>query len=194
VIGAGDAAVVDTLVSMDLAAELATLRGDEHGWTLQDGQRIYRTAGVVDGVDRWREVPGWAIIVAPAGAAAAADWDLSAGTMRRLLAANLTVCRDSARAVAASPGCVSRLILVTWLLTRGEMAVQPLLGSVAGAVGQLGRALAAELGPLGVTVNTLQWAPEQAAESRDALLLLLDPESGYLTGEVLAPTTGSGLP
>jgi NAD(P)-dependent dehydrogenase (short-subunit alcohol dehydrogenase family) len=181
----GDDATVDQLLEMRLAPEVASVRRQGDRWVYSDGERAAPADGVEQGVRQWLNRRSWAVVVAPGPLA---EPDLSAAVAAAALTANLTVCRDASRAVARGPAGLGRLVFVTWALAPGERGDRPLLHAVAGAVGQLGRALATELGPRRITVNTVGFRSGALPAARDGLLLVLDPGSSYLTGEILAPS------
>jgi NAD(P)-dependent dehydrogenase (short-subunit alcohol dehydrogenase family) len=191
-VAGASSAEVGRLAAMGLGGRVSTLQPGPGGWELGGDHLSAPCSGVEDGVGQWLEEPGGAVVVAPSAPAATEPSitpPLAVATASTLLARNLTVGRDAARAVARSESAtLGRLVLVTWSFDRDAMAAQPLLAAVAGAVGQLGRALAAELGPRGVTVNTVAPSWGRQSEAEDLLAMALDPDCGYLTGEVLTPS------
>ncbi len=106
---------------------------------------------------------------------------------RRTVLQHLTVPMHLARAtlphlIAGGGGTV---VFVAWDVREEGLAHQ---AAVSAAVGQLGRALAAEVGRQGVRVNTVCAPPGRLADAAPAIALALG--AGYMTGEVLLTRTG----
>ena len=75
--------------------------------------------------------------------------------------------------------------MVTWRLDDpvGYLAH----AAACGAVRQLARTLASEVGEHGVTVNAVSVVPGRMADAAAAIRLLCSPDSGFLTSEALSP-------
>ncbi len=109
--------------------------------------------------------------------------------------AGLTVAMHTARA-AAGPMVTRRRGRITFVTWRADdPSGQVPLVTVSGAINQLARALAAELGAAGVTVNAVSVAPGRLASVAPFARFLGSVESGYLTGEVVSlDGTKAGAP
>jgi hypothetical protein len=170
------------------ASETCSPVGDS-GWLLAEAEneRSEHVGDAADGVRRWlsRGSDSWAVVVAPCAA------EDSLTVWQAALDTNLNVCRDVGRVVAATKG-VSRLVFVTWDVPPGSRGAALPLVATAAAVGQLGRALATELGAE-VLVNTVTTPVGDVARAASAVRLALDPGCGYLVGEVLNPSASPGL-
>lgn len=120
-----------------------------------------------------------------AGVAALPDdvWDSA-------LAMNQTAAMYAARASARlmSGRGVGRIALVGWRI--GQPAGWAHLAATSGAISQLARSLASEVGPHGVTVNAILVPPGELGDAAGAVRLLMSSDAGYLTGEVLTPGPG----
>lgn len=109
------------------------------------------------------------------------DEDLWRRTLDGNLTAAMHVARAAAPAIAEAGG--GAIAFVTWRVDPGGGRSH--LAAAAGAVGMLARALAVELGPAGVRSNAVAIPPGDVAAAAPTLRLVLSPEAGYLTGEVL---------
>ena len=98
----------------------------------------------------------------------------------------LTTAMHAAR--AAAPLMLSRrrgrITFVTWCADDPQGRV-PFV-TVSGAINQLARALATELGAAGVTVNAVSAAPGRLASVAPLIRFLGSEESGYVTAEVVS--------
>ena len=116
------------------------------------------------------------------GVAAMSDvvWDSA-------LAVNQTAAMHAARAAARlmSGRGAGRIALVGWRIDRPAGSAH--LAATSGAIYQLARSLASEVGPYGVTVNAILVPPGEVADAVGAVRLLVSSDAGYLTGEVLTP-------
>lgn len=103
------------------------------------------------------------------------------------IAGNLLVAANAARAAArAMTGRGhGRIAMVTWRLDDATGRVA--LAAACGAVRNLARTLAAEVGERGVTVNAVSVVPGRTADAAAAIRLLCSPYGGYLTSEALWP-------
>lgn len=132
------------------------------------------------------------LVVLPAPAPRRPIGELDTALWRRTLDANLTrameLCRVAGPRIAGSGG--GAIVLVVPPVDGRPGAVH--LAAVSGAVAMLGRALAVELGPMGVRVNALLAAPERFERVVPALRLLLSEEASYVTGEIV-PVAGDVL-
>jgi 3-oxoacyl-[acyl-carrier protein] reductase len=106
-----------------------------------------------------------------------------AGAVRDHLLVAAGVARAAARSMSARGH--GRIAMVTWRLDAAAGLVP--VAAACGAVRQLARALAAEVGERGVTVNAIQVVPGRLADAATAVRLLCSPDSGYLTAEALCP-------
>jgi NAD(P)-dependent dehydrogenase (short-subunit alcohol dehydrogenase family) len=109
--------------------------------------------------------------------------------------ADLTCAMHAARAAARAMTSRGRgrIILVSWRLDDGAGRVP--LATASGSISLLARALAAEVGPGGVTVNAVAVAPGRLADVQPVVRYLCSPDSGYLTAEILAlGETTAGTP
>jgi 3-oxoacyl-[acyl-carrier protein] reductase len=116
------------------------------------------------------------------GVAALSDdaWDSA-------LAMNQTAAMHAARAAArlmCGRGSGS-IALVGWRIDHAAGWAH--LAATSGAISQLARSLAAEAGPRGVTVNAILVPLGELNDAAAAVRLLMSPDAGYLTGEVLIP-------
>lgn len=109
------------------------------------------------------------------------DDELWTTTLDANLTAAMHLCRAAGPMLADTGG--GAIALVTWRAGAGRSH----LAAAAGAVELLARALAAELGPAGVRVNAVAVRPGEIRRALPTLRLLLSPDAGYLTGEVLTP-------
>lgn len=103
------------------------------------------------------------------------------------LAMNQTAAMYAARAAGRlmSGRGAGRIVLVGWRIDRpGGWAH---LAATSGAIYQLARSLASEVGPYGVTVNAILVPPGELADAAGAVRLIVSSDAGYLTGEVLTP-------
>jgi NAD(P)-dependent dehydrogenase (short-subunit alcohol dehydrogenase family) len=103
------------------------------------------------------------------------------------LAMNQTTAMHAARA-AGRLMCgrgAGRIVLVGWRIDRPAGWAH--LAATSGAISQLARSLAAEVGPRGVTVNAILVPLGELADAAGAVRLLVSADAGYLTGEVLTP-------
>jgi NAD(P)-dependent dehydrogenase (short-subunit alcohol dehydrogenase family) len=136
-------------------------------------------------VRRWGS-PG-AVIVAPAPVPMVALVDLDDGTWDQALDANLGAAVRAMRAfgpaLVATGGAA--VALVAWRAPPGAGATA--VAAVSGAVTLFARALAADLGIHGVTVNAVLAPPGDVAAAAAAVALLCSADATYLTGEVLEP-------
>jgi NAD(P)-dependent dehydrogenase (short-subunit alcohol dehydrogenase family) len=107
-----------------------------------------------------------------------------AGAVRDHLLVAANVARAAARSMTAAGH--GRIAMVTWRLD-GAAGLVP-VAAACGAVRQLARALAAEVGEHGVTVNAIPVPPGRLPDAAPAVRLLCSPDSGYLTAEALWPT------
>ena len=132
------------------------------------------------------------LVVLPAPAPRRPLVELDTALWRRTLDANLTrameLCRAAGPRIAGSGG--GAIVLVVPPVDGRPGGVH--LAAVSGAVAMLARALAVELGPLGVRVNALVAAPERLERAVPALRLLLSEEASYVTGEIV-PAAGDVL-
>jgi 3-oxoacyl-[acyl-carrier protein] reductase len=100
---------------------------------------------------------------------------------------NLLVAANAARAAARRmfDRRTGRIAMVTWRLddAGGYLAH----AAACGAVRQLARTLASEVGERGVTVNAVSVVPGRMADAAAAIRLLCSPDSGFLTSEALSP-------
>jgi NAD(P)-dependent dehydrogenase (short-subunit alcohol dehydrogenase family) len=132
------------------------------------------------------------VIIAPAPVARTGLADLAGPGWPSALDQNLGTATEVSRAFA--PGLARRapasLVLVTWQPVRGPGAVH--LAAVTGAVRLFALALAADLGPDGITVNVVEVAEDDVAAAWPAVRLLSSADAGYLTAEVLRPQTAPG--
>jgi 3-oxoacyl-[acyl-carrier protein] reductase len=103
------------------------------------------------------------------------------------LAVNQTAAMHAARAAARlmSGRGAGRIALVGWRIDRPAGSAH--LAATSGAIYQLARSLASEVGPYGVTVNAILVPPGEVADAVGAVRLLISSDAGYLTGEVLTP-------
>jgi len=102
-------------------------------------------------------------------------------------AMNQTAAMYAARA-AARLMCGRRtgqIALVGWRIDRPAGWAH--LAATSGAISQLARSLASEVGPYGVTVNAILVPLGELADAAGAVRLLVSSDAGYLTGEVLTP-------
>jgi 2-hydroxycyclohexanecarboxyl-CoA dehydrogenase len=128
---------------------------------------------------------------APAAGIATVTEDVWASTMASNQTAAMHTARSSGRLL--SKRGAGRIVLVGWRIDRsGARTVH--LAAMSGAIGQLARSLAAEVGPSNVTVNGILVPPERLVDAAGAVRLLVLPDAGYLTGEVLAPGALDGGP
>ena len=100
--------------------------------------------------------------------------------------AGLTVAMHAARA-ASGPMVTrgrGRIIFVTW--RTDEPLGQVAYATVSGAINQLARALATELGAAGVTVNAVSVTPGRLSSVAPFARFLGSEGSGYLTAEVVS--------
>jgi NAD(P)-dependent dehydrogenase (short-subunit alcohol dehydrogenase family) len=141
------------------------------------------------------EIPGpplHGLVVLPAPAPRRPLVELDAALWRRTLDANLTrameLCRAAGPRIAGSGG--GAIVLVVPPVEDGSGVAH--LAAASGAVAMLARALAVELGPLGVRVNALVAAPERLERVIPVLRLLLSEEASYVTGEIV-PAAGDVL-
>lgn len=118
---------------------------------------------------------------APERSAEELDEKLWRETLDGNLTAAMHVARAAAPAIARAGG--GAIVFVTWRTDPG--ARRSHLAAAAGAVGMLARALAVELGAAGVRSNAVAVPQGDVAAAVPTLRLLLSPETGYLTGEVL---------
>jgi NAD(P)-dependent dehydrogenase (short-subunit alcohol dehydrogenase family) len=137
------------------------------------------------------------VVIAPAPVARTGLADLAGPDWSSALDRNLgtaaAACRAFAPSLARRPAAVrplASIVLVTWRNAPGPGAVH--LAAVAGAVRLFALALAADLGPSGITVNAVTVAEDDLAAAGPAVDLLSSPDAGYLTAEVLAPRSGPG--
>jgi NAD(P)-dependent dehydrogenase (short-subunit alcohol dehydrogenase family) len=105
----------------------------------------------------------------------------------RAIRGNLLVAANAARAASRSMlgRGHGRIAMVTWRLDDAAGRVADAAAS--GAIGQLARALASEVGEHGVTVNAVAVPPGHLVDAVAAIRLLCSPWSGYLTSETLRP-------
>lgn len=109
------------------------------------------------------------------------DEDLWRTTLDGNLTSAMHLARAAAPAIADAGG--GTIVFVTWRADPG--AGRSHLAAAAGAVEMLARALAVELGPARIRSNAVAVPLGGVAAAVPALRLLLSPEAGYLTGEVL---------
>jgi 3-oxoacyl-[acyl-carrier protein] reductase len=133
------------------------------------------------------------VVAAPAPAPTEAIAGVSDGTWASTVAVNHTASMHAARAAARwfSERGEGRIALIGWLIGHPR-AGSTHLAAMSGATRQLARSLAAEVGPSNVTVNAILVPRERLADAAGAVRLLLLPDAGYLTGEVLAPAPSDG--
>ena len=142
--------------------------------------------------DVWRLLeethgPAEALVVAPVPATTTGTRvaDVSDGFWSSAMT-GLTVAMHAARA-AVGPMMrrgSGRIMFVTWRIDDPEGQVP--LATVSGAINQLARALATELGRSGVTANAVSVAPGRLASVAPVVRFLGSAESGYLTAEVIS--------
>jgi NAD(P)-dependent dehydrogenase (short-subunit alcohol dehydrogenase family) len=129
--------------------------------------------------------PVGAAVILPAPGEARPLHEVDDGLWAATLDANLTtamhVCRAAGPMLAGSGG--GAIALVTFRAGAGRSH----LAAAAGAVELLSRALAVELGAAGVRVNAVAVRPGEVRRALPIVRLLLSPDAGYLTGEVLTP-------
>lgn len=131
----------------------------------------------------WGPVGAIVVLPAPPGSARPVqeiDPDLWAATLEANLTPAMHVCRAATRSLEGSGAIV--------LVTRRAGAGHAHVAAVGGAVELLARALAVELGPAGIRVNAV--VASEVRSVLPTLRLLLSPDAGYLTGEVLTPGLG----
>jgi NAD(P)-dependent dehydrogenase (short-subunit alcohol dehydrogenase family) len=181
------ASTVVTVVPEQPAAPAAAVLvgGTEDGWD-QAAAEVERTWGIPR-----------MVVIAPAPVARTGLADLAGPDWSSALDRNLgtaaAACRAFAPGLARRPAVLrplASIVLVTWRNAAGPGAVH--LAAVAGAVRLFALALAADLGPSGITVNAVTVPEDDLAAAGPAVELLSSPDAGYLTAEVLTPRSGPG--
>jgi 3-oxoacyl-[acyl-carrier protein] reductase len=131
--------------------------------------------------------PTSCLVSAPAQAVEAAIDTMPDDLWRSTLATNQTAAMHAARSAARlmCPRGTGRIALVGWRIDRPAGWIH--LAATSGAIYQLARSLASEVGPRGVTVNAILVPPGDLADAAGAVRLLVSSDAGYLTGEVLTP-------
>ena len=128
------------------------------------------------------------VVATPASVHGAAFVELTDDVWASELASNQTATMHAARAAArrfATRGG-GRIALVGWRVgASAERSTH--LAAMSGATEQLARSLAAEAGADGVTVNAILVPPGRLVDAAGAIRLVVLPDAGYLTGEVLTP-------
>jgi 3-oxoacyl-[acyl-carrier protein] reductase len=135
--------------------------------------------------------PVTCLVTVPAGGPEVGVAALSDDVWDSALAMNQTAAMYAARAAARlmSGRGVGRIALVGWRI--GRPAGWAHLAATSGAIYQLARSLASEVGPHGVTVNAILVPPGELGDAAGAVRLLMSSDAGYLTGEVLTPGPGA---
>lgn len=127
------------------------------------------------------------LVTVPGPAPETAVAALSDAVWDSALEMNQTTAMHAARAAAslmAGRG-TGQIALVGWRIDRPAGWAH--LAATSGAISQLARSLAAEVGPRGVTVNAILVPPGALVDAAGAVRLLVSSDAGYLTGEVLTP-------
>jgi NAD(P)-dependent dehydrogenase (short-subunit alcohol dehydrogenase family) len=127
------------------------------------------------------------LVMVPAEAPEATVEDLSDAVWGSTLAKNQTAAMHAARAAGGlmRGRGAGRIVLVGWRIDRPAGWAH--LAATSGAIYQLARSLASEVGPYGVTVNAILVPPGALADAAGAVRLLASSDAGYMTGEVLTP-------
>lgn len=128
------------------------------------------------------------LVAAPALAGPATIAGTSDEAWMSAVAANHTATMHAARAAAKwfADRREGRIALIGWRIDHAGTGSIP-LAAMSGATGQLARSLAADVGPSNITVNAILVPPTRLVDAAGAIRLLLLPDAGYLTGEVLTP-------
>jgi NAD(P)-dependent dehydrogenase (short-subunit alcohol dehydrogenase family) len=138
------------------------------------------------------------VVTVPAPARAATVDAITDGMWDSTLAANQTAAMHSVRAAARllSGRGAGRIALIGWRFDRA--AGWGHVSATSGAIRQIARSLASEVGPRSVTVNAIMVPLGRLVDAAGAIRLLLSEDAGYLTGEILTPSpvdlSGTGPP
>lgn len=155
------------------------VNGQERAVAAALGAELVHTAAELPGP------PLHGLVVLPAPAPRRSIGGIEVALWRRTLDANLTRAMELSRAAAPRIAGSGGGAIVLVVPPADERSGGVHAAAASGAVSMFARALAVELGPLGVRVNALVVALDALVGALPAIRLLLSEEASYVTGEIV---------